>query len=71
MAAQPGDRTTPAHTLWDENGQEVPTVEQNDQQEPADGDGDDNVEVEMTVRRKSRKSKSKRRSSSSTPSGKR
>eukprot|EP01048_Picozoa_sp_COSAG05_P024109 COSAG05_NODE_5519_length_1153_cov_2.766603_1_plen_85_part_00 len=24
MAAQPGDRTTPAHTLFDEDGNEIP-----------------------------------------------
>ena len=42
MAAQLGEPVNPAHKLWDEDGVEIPTIEQNRVQEPAAGE--DSVE---------------------------
>ena len=52
MAAQLGDRTTPVHTLFDEDDEPVPTVgEQNKQPDPAGAGGNsvEEVVVLMTV----------------------
>ena len=57
MAAQLGGRTTPVHTLFDEDDEPVPTVgEQNKQPDPAGAGGNSVEEVVVNDRRKDRKS---------------
>ena len=73
MAAQQGPGTNPRHTLYDEDGFEVPIEGQNQDEQDSDGDGSPEEVEDVTVRnrRQERKSQAKRESSESTPGGKR
>ena len=50
MAAQPGPGTNPRHTLYDEDGFEVPIEGQNQDEQDSDGDGSPEEVEDVTVR---------------------
>eukprot|EP01048_Picozoa_sp_COSAG05_P007264 COSAG05_NODE_507_length_9159_cov_53.489183_10_plen_146_part_00 len=71
MAAQPGPGNEPVHTLYDEQGNEIP-AEVNQRVQDGDDDGSDREEVEDVAVRDNRKvRKAKRAVSDSTPGSKR
>ena len=71
MAAQPGPGNEPVHTLYDEQGNEIP-AEVNQRVLGSDDDGSEREEVEdVTVRDNRKVRKAKRAASLSTPGSKR
>ena len=71
MVAQPGPGTEPVHTLYDEQGNEIP-AEVIKRVQDNDDDGSDREEVEdITVRDNRKVRKAKRAASHSTPGSKR
>ena len=71
MAAQQGPGTEPVHTLYDEQGNEIP-AEVIERVQVSDDDGSDQEEVEdITVRDNRKVRKAKRATSHSTPGSKR
>ena len=71
MAAQHGSGAEPVHTLYDEQGNEIP-AEVNQRVQIGDDDGSDQQEVEdVTVRDNRKVRKAKRAVSDSTPGSKR
>ena len=71
MVAQPGPGAEPVHTLYDEQGNEIP-AEVNQRVQDSDDDGSDREEVEdVTVRDNRKVRKAKRAASHSTPGSKR